>query len=271
MIETLKGLPLVANTDTPIPSAVASFYANTIAQGSGPNGTFLLTDLLGTAAGIPANAALTAANSIITARLADGTLSALDDIYGQMRSVITDVFGAPPSIVIPSGPAAGTYASYDTALAALITAADAAIGTAVTAMGDDAATLNSTWTAMAQNYAREQATQPKASIDFAIIPTDPQLPITAFIVGIDSFGQDTQQGMAAQFLESVANVTNQSGQALIGAMRTGRNTAALAASSIEPDSTVPDVPLTAPPQANLSSGIYTPAEARVVVQTNLAS
>lgn len=43
-LSTLKGLDLVANVATPIPAAVATFYSGTLAQGTGPNGTYLLTD-----------------------------------------------------------------------------------------------------------------------------------------------------------------------------------------------------------------------------------
>ena len=47
---TLKGLDLVANTTTPVPAAVATYYATNLALGSGPSGTFLTTDFFGSAA-----------------------------------------------------------------------------------------------------------------------------------------------------------------------------------------------------------------------------
>ena len=48
-----------------------------------------------------------------------------------MVSLVTSVFGVPPTITIPSGPAAGVYATYDDALAALVTEANAAVGAAM--------------------------------------------------------------------------------------------------------------------------------------------
>jgi len=271
MIETLKGLPLINQTSTPVPAAVQTFYNTTLAKGSGPNGTILLTDILGTAAGIPANEALTDAVTIIGNLLADGSLAVLNGIYSDMANVVTSVYGIPPTIVIPSGPAAGTYADYESAVLACISAADVAIGVIISANAVAVATMNASWFAMAENFCVEPVLQNLASIDWTIIPVNAQLPITAFVTGIDGFGQNTEQGQSADFLEAVADVTNQYGQALIGAMREGRNKLALNSANIRPNNQVPDTPLTPPPEAQLTNGEYTPAEARALVRSNLTS
>lgn len=262
---TLNGLPLAASTATPIPAAVATYYQNTLAKGSGPNGTYLTTDFFGSAAGIPYNTDLSTVTSTISAQLTAGTLTALNTIYSQMKSVVTSAYGTPASIVIPSGPAAGTYATYDAALAALITAADAAIGTAITAMGTATTTLNTAWTEMVTHSANESTFQTQASINYATLTAGAQLPITAFIPALAGYGQDTQTGMAAQFLESIANTANQYGQAMVGALREGRNTAGLNAAGLIPDNDVPSQPNAVPPQATLSNSEYTVAEARAQV------
>ena len=262
---TLKGLPLAANTTTPIPAEVAAYYLNALAKGSGPNGTYLTTDFFGSAAGIPYNTDLTTVTSTITAQLAAGTLTTLNTIYSQMVSVVTSAYGVPPSIIIPSGPAAGTYSTYDAAIAALITAADAVIGTAITAMGTATATLNTVWTEMVQHSANESIFQTQASIDYATLTAGAQLPITAFIPALGGYGQETQTGMAAQFLEAIANTANQYGQAMVGALREGRNTAGLNAAGLVPDNNVPSQPNAVPPQATLSNSEYTVAQARALV------
>ena len=262
---TLKGLDLIANTTTPVPADVATYYATNIALGSGPNGTFLTTDFFGSAAGIPYNDDLTTVTSTISAQLTGGTLTALNTIYSQMKSVVTAAYGVPPTITIPSGPAAGIYATYDAALAALITAADAAIGTAIIAMGTATTTLNTAWTEMVKHSANEVTFQTKASIDYATLTAGAQLPITAFIPALAGYGQDTQQGMSAQFLESIANTANQYGQAMVGALREGRNTAGLNAVNLKIDNAVPQQPNAVPPQATLSSSEYTPAQARALI------
>ena len=262
---TLKGLPLVANTTTPVPAAVATYYQSTLAKGSGPNGTYLTTDFFGSAAGIPYNNYLTSVTSTISAQLTAGTLTTLNDIYSRMKNVITNVYGAPPTITIPSGSAAGVYATYDAAIAALITAADAAIGTTISAMGTATATLNTAWTEMVKHSANEATFQTQASINYATLTAGAQLPITAFIPALAGYGQETQEGMAAQFLESIANTANQYGQAMVGALREGRNTAGLNAINLKSDNAVPQLPNAVPPQATLSGSEYTPAEARALV------
>jgi hypothetical protein len=262
---TLKGLDLVANTTTPVPASVATYYNASLALGSGPNGTYLTTDFFGSTAGIPFNNDLTTVTSTISAQLTAGTLTTLNDIYSRMVSVVTSAYGTPPTITIPAGSAAGVYATYDLALAALITAADAAIGTAIVTMGTATTTLNTAWTEMVQHSANEPVFQAKASINYATLTAGAQLPITAFIPALAGYGQDTQVGMSAQFLESIANTANQYGQAMVGALREGRNTAGLDAVNLKIDNGVPQQPTSVPPQATLSNSEYTPAQARALV------
>ena len=263
---TLKGLDLVANTTTPVPAAVAAYYQNTLAKGSGPNGTYLTTDFFGSAAGIPYNNYLASVTSTISAQLAAGTLTTLDTVYSYMVNLIIDVYGLPGAIALPAPYNTGNpYASYDAALAVLITAADAAIGTAITAMGTATATLNTAWTEMTTHSANEATFQTQASINYATLTAGAQLPITAFIPALAGYGQETQTGMAAQFLESIANTANQSGQAMVGALREGRNTAGINAVGLKADNDVPQLPNAVPPQATLSGSEYTPAEARALV------
>ena len=263
---TMKGLDLIANTTTPVPADVATYYDTNLALGSGPSGTFLTTDFFGSAAGIPFNDDLTTVTSTISAQLTAGTLTTLNTIYSYMKNLITDVYGLPGAINLPAPYNAGNpYASYNSALVVLITAADAAIGAAITAMGTATTTLNTAWTEMVQHSANEDTFQALASIDYATLTAGAQLPITAFIPALSGYGQQTQTGMAAQFLESIANTANQYGQAMVGALREGRNTAGINAINLKIDNAVPQQPASVPPQATLSSSTYTPAEARALV------
>lgn len=264
---TLKGLDLINGpSTTPVPAAVPTYYETNLAKGSGPNGTFLTTDFFGSAVGIPYNDNLPTVTSTLSAQLTAGNLSSLVTVYSRMVSVVTSAYGVPPLITIPAGPAAGIYLTYDAALAALVTAADAAVGTAISAMGaNTTATLNTAWTAMTTHSANEAAFQSLASINFATLTAGAQLPITAFIPALAGYGQETQEGMAAQFLEGIANTANQYGQAMVGALREGRNTAGVQAVNLKIDNSVPSLPNAVPPQATLSSSEYTPAEARALV------
>ena len=268
-LSTLKGLDLINGpSSTPVPDSVPTYYLTQLAKGSGPNGTFVTTDFFGSAAGIPYNDYFSTVNTTMSTLISAGTLSSLTSIYSQMVSLLTGVFGVPPTITIPSGPAAGLYATYDLALAALITAADAAVGTAIAAMGaNTTATLNTAWTAMTTHSANEDTFQSLASIDYATLTSGAQLPITAFIPSLAGYGQETQTGMAAEFLEAIANTANQYGQAMVGALREGRNTAGINAVNLKIDNAVPSLPNAVPPQATLSDSTYTPAQARAQVQT----
>jgi hypothetical protein len=252
---------LAANTTTPVPADVATYYATNIALGSGPSGTFLLTDFFGSAAGIPYNADLATVTSTISAQLAAGTLTALSTIYSQMITLISDGYGLPGAINLPAPYTAGNpYASYNSALAVLVTAADAAIGTAITAMGTAitamgtaTTTLNNTWYDMISNSANESVNQTRASINYSTLTAGAQLPITAFIPSLGDLGKQTQEGMAAQFLESIANTANQYGQAMVGALREGRNTSGLNSIGLTPTNGVPSQSANALPQATLIS------------------
>jgi hypothetical protein len=138
-METLKNLPDLESQAAPLSDAVVAFYADTLAGGSGPDGTFLITDFLGTAAGIPANNVLPEVNTILSARVADGTLNALTAVYNNMLGTVDGSFGDPVTgpITIPSGPGAGGYADAEAAMATLIPLAEAEITTAAGAMGTD--------------------------------------------------------------------------------------------------------------------------------------
>jgi hypothetical protein len=253
-VTTLANLPLAANTTTPVPASVATYYATNLAQGSGPSGTFLLTDFFGSAAGIPYNTDLTTVTSIISAQLAAGALTTLNTIYSYMKTLVsTNTYGVPPTITLPAPYNVPIYTTYDAALARLITEANAAIGTAVTAMGTATATLNATWYGMVSHSANESVNQAKASINYATLTAGAQLPITAFIPSLGDLGKQTQQGMAAQFLESIANTANQYGQAMVGALREGRNTSGLNSIGLTPTNGVPSQSANALPQATLIS------------------
>jgi hypothetical protein len=268
-LETLKGLDQVANVATPIPAAVANFYSQTLAQGTGPNGTFLITDLLPGASGIRENAAITSALTLINS----SATANLGTLYAQMVSVVDSTYGTPPTVIIPTGPAANTYISYDDALQALFVAADAEIGNIVTntTVTNQVTTANQDWTAMARAWVLAPAARANASINLASLPTTAQLPVTAFIASLDQQGTDTEVGMGAQYLQSVADTTTQAGQALVGALRQSRNNAALNAVGVGHDNQVPDQPTTPPPQANLGNANYSVSEARVYVTDNLSS
>jgi hypothetical protein len=231
---------------------------------TGSCGSYIITDFFGTVAGIPMNRYVSQANELIAFSVAAGetTMLTLLECYDEMRAVVD---GSPPFTISVAGvPLPGSpFADYDSALAALITRADQAVGAVLTAI-PAAAESAVGWTAMAQHFANEAVFQGKAGIDFATIPGNLELPTTVLITGLAGYGQDTSEGGTSQFLESIANTEVQAGQALVGAMREGRNNEALDAESVKHDNVIPDQPSTVPEQATLSDGEYTVTEARAL-------
>jgi hypothetical protein len=264
-LQTLKNLPLVADAEQPISDSVKNFYLNTFAGGSGPDGTFVMTDFLGTASG--ANDQFSTVTAILTARTADGTLTDLAEIYTVMKNVIQGVYGDPTTgpVTIPPGlPGADTYTDGNLAIIALLPLATTEIGNVVVVMGSDTTTLNNAFTGMAQKAVDELNNQNKAQLNYATLTANDTMSALNLALALPSSGGDTAEGGAAEVLEGVANLSNATGQALIGAMREGRNQAQLDATRINRYDVVPDTP-TSDPQATLLDSNYTVAEARAVV------
>jgi hypothetical protein len=269
-LATMRDLDLLSNVTTPIPLAAETFYSSNLAVGTGPLGSILLTDILGTPTGIGVSEYLQPVNTILQAATSAGTLNNLGTIYSRMVSLFAGTYGIPPTIVIPAGAGAGSYNKYDTALAALVSAADAEIGNVITALDTAATILNENWTSMAQHLSQELVLQSRAGIDFDTDPGLGQSEITSFITNLNAYGVNTQVGMSAQYLESIADISVQAGQAIIGAMREGRNNIRLDTANIGRDNQVPDTPSVPLPQADLGDATYTPAQARALVQARLS-
>ena len=267
-LQTLKNLPLVADAKQPISDSVKNFYLNTFAGGTGPDGTFVMTDFLGTASG--ANDQFTTVTTILNARTADGTLTDLAEIYTVMKNVTQGVYGNPTTgpVTIPGGlPGAGTYADGDLAIQALLPLATTEIGNVVIVMGSDTTTLNSAFTGMAQKAVDEKNNQGKAQLNYATLTANDTASALNLALALPSSGGDTAEGGAAEVLEGVTDMASATGQALIGAMREGRNQTQLDATRINRYDVVPDAPTSEPPQATLLDSNYTVAEARAVAQS----
>jgi len=268
--QTMVGLPLVNAQTSAVSPATAGYYTGSFAGGSSVNGTYVIADFLGTAAGIPGTAVLTDT----LAQFATMNLTVLTTIYQQMVNSINGVYGPTDSgpLIIPSGPAAGTYVgtlvpdppppdpppppSYnptalDEAMAALIAAANAEIANLVIAYPTQTAALNQAWNQMAQALANEPINQAKANLVFSELTPNSQSSLLSLIQSLPSFGEDTAVGGQAQFFENIADTSTLAGQAIIGLFRQGVTTAALRSAGIYTNNNIPSDPNPPPPQANL--------------------
>jgi hypothetical protein len=143
----------------------------------------------------------------------------------------------------------------------LVPLAQSAIVTAATAMGTDTALLNNAFVGMASHVTQEPVNQTKAAINFDDLTAGDQTSVMALITSFTGLGTDVAVGQAAQFFEDIVDIDSATGQAIIGAMREGRNQEQLSSVGINGYDIVPDAPETPPPVAPLLGSSYTVAEA----------
>jgi hypothetical protein len=272
--ETTKDLPLLTALPTAVPPSVANYYSSVLADGTGVNGTVRVVDIIGLAGGWIATPNFTKTVEIF------GTmnLTALTTIYQQMVSVLSGDFGPVDSgpIVIPSGPAAGTYLGveidpgpppeYDPtaaslAMASLISAALAEIAILQATYPAETTELNALWTEMAQQVAREQDFQSQIGVNFSDLTANDRVSIYGFVYNLPSYGTETEEGGTAWLLETMANLSVLGGEAVVGCLREGRNEVALNNSGIYTNTRVPGDANPPEPQAELLPSVYSEDEA----------
>lgn len=270
-MESLKNLPLLQTGADPCPPEVINFYINTFGGGTGVDGTFVITDFLGTAIGVTVGEYFKQAADILNAKLTDGTLSTLNTIYMRMKYVVNGTYGDPVTgpVVIPAGVGAGTYADADTALQALIPLASTQITNFSVSDPTDTATLNTLWSNICDRVISETNLQYKAGVSAYAPQAGDKFTVMGLVSSLHSYGQDTSQDNNAYFFEQIADVTTLSGQAIIGAMREGRNNTSMDSTRVQHDNTIPITPTSAPPQATLLNSQYTVPEARAFNSTQL--
>ena len=222
-METLKGLPLVENVTKPVPDTVTAYYKDTFAKGTGEFGSFTLQDFLGSAVGT----VTTNSMQNMVATLRNINISALSSLYNQMLLTVQGVYNDPlypPQIIIPSGPAAGTYADGNAAFTSgLIPSANTLIASLISTYPSATASLNNSVNAICEQYVYEYTNQTKAGLVFADLISGSQQSTISFMSSLASAGLDKEIGGQSSYLSSVANSATESGQAILGSLREGRN------------------------------------------------
>ena len=202
-ISTMSGLPLIQAQTAAVDPSVTSYIAS-IATGSGPNGTITTYDVLGLTLDADNFAAqLNTATTAINALQGAGSLNTLNTAYTNILAAVND---------------AGVITQINNANAAI----------AALSASPYVTTLNTAWTYMANlmNLSAKYTTQ--AGINyFEILPGDKN-PILGFVLNLPAYALLTANEDAAEYLENLADSTVLGGQAIIGAMREGRNAARLA-------------------------------------------
>jgi hypothetical protein len=281
-LESNTDLPAINNLTEPLPANVITFYTQTLATGSGVQGLLLLTDLIGTAAGVE-NAQFSSTITTLNEMTSQGDFASLtgsQQVYGTMETAITgvwtvltdpgDPFVDPPipptyTTTIPIGwVATGSYtgtsvsASIQSAFTdGLNPAMISAVNGIIALNPAQTATLNSNWNSIATQIITEQNNLNTAGISFAnLIPnTQPW----GLVYNLASSGLDIVEGGTAYVLQSVANTATQGGQAMISTMREARNQVRLNSAGMQTDITISDE--YPEPEADLGTAQYTVAQA----------
>ena len=264
-METTRDLPAISALQQAVPASVAAYYSNTYATGSGPNGTLVITDLLGAAVGLPFTSDLTNVTTTINSMTTAGILGTLTVTYVRMKDTVDGVYNVGNTVVIPAGPGAGTYGNVNSALSALISDASNTVSGIQSSYPTQSANLNANFTDMASSLSTENTNLSLASIDIPNLLTTGRGPIMSFVQTLPSYGINTEENGPSQFLETVADLNTQGGQAIVACLREGRNIAVLNAVNVGVDTNIPANPTTVPPQANLIPSTYSDAEAANLV------
>ena len=246
-VEPINSLPAVANLTTPVPSSVKTFYQSQLGQGSGPNGTILLVDVIGAGSGyIIAGNLITVATSISNLQTA-GSLTTLSACYDNMLGTLGNVFGnayaGPGNVVIPSGPGAGAYDSWDDAFSTgLLPAANAAISTIVASNSATVNIANSAWANIILSLNNQHVNQISAELDFANLQPNSKSATMSFASSLHDYGLDVSEGGANQYLVAVADSSNLGGQCILASLQEGRNLASLNDAGMQLDTQLSDAP-----------------------------
>jgi hypothetical protein len=246
-IENTEDLPIIQSQTQAVPASVADYYINNYGIATNPIPTLKIVDVLGTPSGWVHTDALT---DTLT-QLSEMNTAYLQSIYDTMLNVVNGVYDVvvppvPPDpdpttvVEIPPGvPGTGTYATKDDAILALITLAQAEITTLQTTYPSQTAAMNVDFTAMANQLVLEQTQQSRANLDFTELVANDETSMFGFVFALPDYGLDVVDGGMSYYLANLADVSSQTGQAIIGCLREGRNQAELNSVGIGTNSNIP--------------------------------
>lgn len=291
-LESNYDLPLIQALETPIPAVVESYYANTLATGTGPNNTLTVYDVIGTAAGAVHNDELPTVTQVLQDLDNDGELdvltanagpsSASTGVYTVMQYCLGNTYTVdvglgpgPWEVQIPVGVyGAGNYPgntvneAIDNAFSTgLIPAAANVIAAVAAANATLAAQANAGTNAMANQLSIETTNRSLAKIDFANLEANVMTVTMSVVTNLHDIGLDTTEGGSAVFFENVANLNSLYGQAVVSSMREGRNIRRLNDAGIVLDTQLNDQPTTVT-EATLLTSQEPVAEATQYAQNN---
>lgn len=245
LIETNQDLTAINNLSTPVPNSVTASYKVGLGQGSGPNGTMLITDIIGMVANTSFATGLANVSSTLSTLNVSNVANIITDMQSTANGDYGPLIGGP--IIIPSGPAAGTYTDGNDAFTTgLIPAANNAIANLAASSAAAATSTNAILGNITTEIQREVSNQELAQLNFGILADGGSSPSSAlsFASSLHDYGKTDGPGTAKDLLTKLANPGSLSGQAIIASFREGKNIAALESAGITTTSTLSADPAT---------------------------
>jgi hypothetical protein len=229
----MAGLPLIQAQTASIDSSVASYFSSNVATGSGPDGTITTCDVICTAID----------HSNITAQLAIATsaMANIANLVAGATANVTNINSAYAAIAVASSGAdvVANIAKANGNIANIYANANVQVVSNVTV-------LNNAWSAIANVLSTEKTYQTYASIDYTNLQAGEKVSTMSLVQQLPIYGTQTSSCGPAYFLGQIANTSIIGGQAIIGAMREGRNQQRINAGGMFTTSQVPSNPAVVP-------------------------
>lgn len=242
-LETLKGLDKLQSLKGGIPQEVLDFWRDTYGEGSGQNGEFLITDVIGTVAGFVHNDELPLVAGDVKNLNDQGALDYLNECYQALRDLFDGEFTytsvstnptPPPSTIttyyyiIPSGTTnignnSIQYGSMNAAADAIMGEIESELATLASTYPEQAQRSINSFTNMANQVKREKENMVKAGIDPTTTQTGVKSPVIGLVKNLHDYAKDDSLGGSAWILENVADTNTLYGQAVVASLREGRN------------------------------------------------
>ena len=273
-LESNVGLDAINNLTAPLPANVIAYFTTTLATGSGPDGLFLLTDLIGSITGVNISAPLANTTAILNTMTSEGDFAALTNgttgVYTVMETTAAGTYTVDDGMgtfttTIPGGlPGAGSYTA-NTANASIATAFTNGLNPSMVSTVDSIVSANPTqvaettanFTVICNQLLTEKVNLALADVQFANLV--PGIQPFGLVYSLANNGLDVVEGGTAFVLQSVANVATQGGQAIISTMREARNQELLNVAGMQTDILISDQ--YPEPVADLGTTQYTVTQA----------
>jgi hypothetical protein len=205
-IETTKGLNLINGTSIPVDLNLRNLAYDSLANGTGPSGSYTMSDFFGAMSGLPYYW------QEIYNNIVDIQTAQLKTIYSNLYDLIST-----PTVI-----------NIDSDVEALINQANAEIELILQNNQLKAANLNSIYNLVGTQLATEQETRYNAIAPVPSPDRDNRLnpypnTIINFVNSIAELAQSTAPNMEAQTLEAISDLSIIGGQSIVGLMRQQRN------------------------------------------------